>query len=131
MLYLEGLTTLEVGDVLGITEGNAAVRLRRLRQWLEAKLQQVKQTLQVQDARARGTDGGVARTFAEWLPPIPRRARQLRDLVPFPGTAEPLLAARLETAQSEGPTARGAGHSIVQPLAPPTPTRASLSRRAL
>jgi RNA polymerase sigma-70 factor (ECF subfamily) len=31
LLYLEGLTTREIGDVLGIAEGNAAVRLTRLR----------------------------------------------------------------------------------------------------
>jgi RNA polymerase sigma-70 factor (ECF subfamily) len=34
LLYLEGLTTREIGDVLGISEGNAAVRLTRLRQRL-------------------------------------------------------------------------------------------------
>ncbi len=34
LLYLEGLTAHEIGDVLGITEGNAAVRLTRLRQRL-------------------------------------------------------------------------------------------------
>ena len=34
LLYLEGLTTREIGDVLGIAEGNAAVRLTRLRQRL-------------------------------------------------------------------------------------------------
>jgi RNA polymerase sigma-70 factor (ECF subfamily) len=33
-LYLEGLTGHEIGEVLGITEGNAAVRLTRLRQQL-------------------------------------------------------------------------------------------------
>ena len=33
-LYLEGLTAREIGDVLGITEANAAVRLTRLRQRL-------------------------------------------------------------------------------------------------
>lgn len=33
-LYLEGLTAWEIGDVLGITEANAAVRLTRLRQRL-------------------------------------------------------------------------------------------------
>ncbi len=33
-LYLEGLTAREIGDVLGITEANAAVRLTRLRQHL-------------------------------------------------------------------------------------------------
>ena len=37
-LYLEGLTTREIGDVLGITEGNAAVRLTRLRQRLTEML---------------------------------------------------------------------------------------------
>jgi RNA polymerase sigma-70 factor (ECF subfamily) len=34
LLYLEGMTTREIGDVLGIAEGNAAVRLTRLRQRL-------------------------------------------------------------------------------------------------
>ena len=34
LLYLEGLTTNEIAEVLGITEGNAAVRLTRLRQRL-------------------------------------------------------------------------------------------------
>jgi RNA polymerase sigma-70 factor (ECF subfamily) len=34
LLYLEGLTTREIGDVVGIAEGNAAVRLTRLRQRL-------------------------------------------------------------------------------------------------
>jgi RNA polymerase sigma-70 factor (ECF subfamily) len=38
LLYLEGLTTSEIGDVLGITEGNAAVRLTRLRQRLATML---------------------------------------------------------------------------------------------
>jgi len=37
-LYLEGLTAREIGDVLGITEGNAAVRLTRLRQQLSRML---------------------------------------------------------------------------------------------
>lgn len=37
-LYLEGLTAREIGDVLGITEGNAAVRLTRLRQQLARML---------------------------------------------------------------------------------------------
>jgi RNA polymerase sigma factor (sigma-70 family) len=34
LLYLEGLSAREIGEVLGITEGNAAVRLTRLRQQL-------------------------------------------------------------------------------------------------
>ena len=34
LLYLEGLTAREIADVLGIGEGNAAVRLTRLRQQL-------------------------------------------------------------------------------------------------
>jgi RNA polymerase sigma factor (sigma-70 family) len=34
LLYLEGLTAREIGEVLGIAEGNAAVRLTRLRQRL-------------------------------------------------------------------------------------------------
>lgn len=34
LLYLEGLTTKEIAEVLGIAEGNAAVRLTRLRQRL-------------------------------------------------------------------------------------------------
>lgn len=34
LLYLEGLTPREIGSVMGITEGNAAVRLTRLRQRL-------------------------------------------------------------------------------------------------
>ena len=38
LLYLEGLTTKEIAEVLGITEGNAAVRLTRLRQRLTAIL---------------------------------------------------------------------------------------------
>ena len=38
LLYLEGLSTREIGDVLGITEGNAAVRLTRLRQRLTQML---------------------------------------------------------------------------------------------
>jgi len=38
LLYLEGLTTAEMGGVLGITEGNAAVRLTRLRQRLATML---------------------------------------------------------------------------------------------
>jgi RNA polymerase sigma-70 factor (ECF subfamily) len=38
LLYLEGLTTREIGDVLGIAEGNAAVRLTRLRQRLTKML---------------------------------------------------------------------------------------------
>ena len=38
LLYLEGLTTREIGEVLGITEGNAAVRLTRLRQRLARML---------------------------------------------------------------------------------------------
>jgi RNA polymerase sigma-70 factor (ECF subfamily) len=38
LLYLEGLTTREIGDVLGIAEGNAAVRLTRLRQRLTRML---------------------------------------------------------------------------------------------
>jgi RNA polymerase sigma-70 factor (ECF subfamily) len=37
-LYLEGLTAREIGDVLGITEANAAVRLTRLRQKLARML---------------------------------------------------------------------------------------------
>jgi RNA polymerase sigma factor (sigma-70 family) len=37
-LYLEGLTAREIGDVLGITEGNTAVRLTRLRQQLAEML---------------------------------------------------------------------------------------------
>ena len=37
-LYLEGLTAREIGDVLGITESNAAVRLTRLRQQLTRML---------------------------------------------------------------------------------------------
>jgi RNA polymerase sigma-70 factor (ECF subfamily) len=37
-LYLEGLTAREIGEVLGITEGNAAVRLTRLRQQLARML---------------------------------------------------------------------------------------------
>jgi RNA polymerase sigma factor (sigma-70 family) len=37
-LYLEGLTSREIGDVLGITEANAAVRLTRLRQRLSRLL---------------------------------------------------------------------------------------------
>lgn len=37
-LYLEGLTAREIGDVLGITEGNVAVRLTRLRQQLSNML---------------------------------------------------------------------------------------------
>lgn len=38
LLYLEGLTTREIGDVLGITEGNTAVRLTRLRHRLTEML---------------------------------------------------------------------------------------------
>ena len=38
LLYLEGPTTREIGDVLGIAEGNAAVRLTRLRQRLAKML---------------------------------------------------------------------------------------------
>jgi RNA polymerase sigma-70 factor, ECF subfamily len=38
LLYLEGLTTREIGDVLGIREGSAAVRLTRLRQRLTQML---------------------------------------------------------------------------------------------
>ena len=34
LLYLEGLTAREIGNVLGISEGNAAVRLTRLRERL-------------------------------------------------------------------------------------------------
>ena len=34
LLYLEGLNSKEIAEVLGITEGNAAVRLTRLRQRL-------------------------------------------------------------------------------------------------
>jgi len=34
LLYLEGLTALEIGNVIGITEGNTAVRLTRLRRRL-------------------------------------------------------------------------------------------------
>ena len=37
-LYLEGLTAREIGTVLGIAEGNAAVRLTRLRQRLTEML---------------------------------------------------------------------------------------------
>ena len=37
-LYLEGLTAREIGSVLGITEGNAAVKLTRLRQRLTEML---------------------------------------------------------------------------------------------
>lgn len=37
-LYLEGLTAREIGEVLGVTEGNAAVRLTRLRQRLARML---------------------------------------------------------------------------------------------
>jgi RNA polymerase sigma-70 factor (ECF subfamily) len=37
-LYLEGLTAREIGEVLGITENNAAVRLTRLRQQLARML---------------------------------------------------------------------------------------------
>jgi len=37
-LYLEGLTAREIGEVLGISEGNAAVRLTRLRQQLSDML---------------------------------------------------------------------------------------------
>jgi RNA polymerase sigma-70 factor (ECF subfamily) len=37
-LFLEGLTTREIGDVLGITENNVAVRLARARQALRARL---------------------------------------------------------------------------------------------
>ena len=37
-LYLEGLTAREIGAVMGITEGNAAVRLTRLRQQLAKML---------------------------------------------------------------------------------------------
>lgn len=37
-LYLEGMTAKEIGEVLGITEGNAAVRLTRLRQRLTEML---------------------------------------------------------------------------------------------
>jgi len=37
-LYLEGLTAREIGDVLGITESNAAVRLTRLRRHLARML---------------------------------------------------------------------------------------------
>lgn len=38
LLYLEGLSTREIGDVLGITEGNTAVRLTRMRQRLTQML---------------------------------------------------------------------------------------------
>jgi RNA polymerase sigma-70 factor (ECF subfamily) len=38
LLYLEGLNTREIGDVLGITEGNTAVRLTRMRQRLTQML---------------------------------------------------------------------------------------------
>jgi DNA-directed RNA polymerase specialized sigma24 family protein len=43
LLYLEGLTTREIGDVLGIAEGNAAVRLTRLRQRLTDMFRQKKE----------------------------------------------------------------------------------------
>ena len=42
-LYLEGLTAREIGDVLGITEGNAAVRLTLLRQRLANMLMRRRQ----------------------------------------------------------------------------------------
>jgi RNA polymerase sigma factor (sigma-70 family) len=48
LLYLEGLTTREIGDVLGITEGNAGVRLTRMRQRLT-------QMLNPQEKEAAGT----------------------------------------------------------------------------
>ncbi len=38
LLYLEGLTTRETADVLGISENNAAVRLTRLRSRLTRML---------------------------------------------------------------------------------------------
>ena len=38
LLYLEGLSTREIGDVVGITEGNAAVRPTRLRHRLSEML---------------------------------------------------------------------------------------------
>jgi RNA polymerase sigma-70 factor (ECF subfamily) len=38
LLYLEGLTAREIGNVLGISEGNAAVRLTRLRERLAQML---------------------------------------------------------------------------------------------
>ena len=38
LLYLEGLTAREIGNVLGISEGNAAVRLTRLRERLTEML---------------------------------------------------------------------------------------------
>lgn len=41
LLYLEGLSTREIGEVLGITEGNAAVRLTRLRRRLTELLNPV------------------------------------------------------------------------------------------
>jgi DNA-directed RNA polymerase specialized sigma24 family protein len=37
-LYLEGFTAREIGDVLGITESNTAVRLTRLRRHLARML---------------------------------------------------------------------------------------------
>ena len=44
-LYLEGLTAREIGEVLGITENNAAVRLTRLRQQLTRMLNPVEARL--------------------------------------------------------------------------------------
>ena len=45
LLYLEGLTAAEIGAVMGITEGNAAVRLTRMRRKLTAILNPSKASL--------------------------------------------------------------------------------------
>lgn len=45
LLYLEGLTAAEIGAVMGIAEGNAAVRLTRMRRKLTAMLNPSKASL--------------------------------------------------------------------------------------
>ena len=113
------------------SRGNFTIWRRTVRQRLEAKLQQVKQTLRERMHASGGAAGGVARTCAERLLPIPRSAGQLGQPVPLSRTARTLLDARVGTAQPEGPAERGAGDSIIQSLASSTPDCASLSRRAL
>jgi len=128
----ESFTFLGFTHYSGINRaGKFTLRRQTARKRLEAKLQQVKQTLRARMHEPVSKVGEWLRRGAERLLPIPRGAGKLGSPETLPVADRTLLAARPPTAQPTRPNHSEAHGSIIRPLAHPAPSGASLPQRAL
>ena len=111
--------------------GSLVIWRQTARQRLEAKLQQVKQSLRERMHEPVAQMGEWLGRVLSGFYPVPRGAGKLGEPKPIPGEGGSLLAARVRAAQPTWATERYTDCSIARPLVTSCPTGASLSQRTL